>query len=412
MKITVKYFGSDDEQYFASFNLITNYDNVFYLNCSCNGLTWLPNDLPASLKWLDCSDNQLTRLPEWFPPSLQWLNCSDNQLTRLPKQLPLSLQVLKCNGNMLRWLPKTLPPSLLELYCDRNILMQLPVSLPSSLQQLFCSNNLLTALPEVLPSSLCGLGCNDNQLTTLTVELPLSLRSLFCDNNHLTSLPITLLQCIHLNNLSFEGNEIEYIPPVLIRFFDDKQENAGLRVYDDSQSVHNHNIQNSIRRSIYSVLKDRVFLDSEDTMESILLDAALTEQTKSALFEYSNDPEIHSVLNITFSDLLTPVWNRIQIHTDAPEIKKILNKEIADGLCVCFTGRLFRLVNCLNGFYDDVVVQIGSNEQIGNIIVITKEKLERAGEYTVDKHRRYVRKELEERAYSEDIINDWLQFIE
>ena len=40
--------------------------------------------------------------------------------------------------------------------------------------------------------------------------------------------------------------------------------------------------------------------------------------------------------------------------------------------CKCFTGRISRLVNCLNGFTDLVNINIEDNQQIGNIIVIIK----------------------------------------
>ena len=30
------------------------------------------------------------------------------------------------------------------------------------------------------------------------------------------------------------------------------------------------------------------------------------------------------------------------------EIKRILNQEMSDTLCMCFTGRISRLLNCLN----------------------------------------------------------------
>ena len=41
-------------------------------------------------------------------------------------------------------------------------------------------------------------------------------------------------------------------------------------------------------------------------------------------------------------------------------------------LCKCFTGRLSRLINVLNGFYDDIIINIGTNEQIGNIIILIR----------------------------------------
>ena len=78
----------------------------------------------------------------------------------------------------------------------------------------------------------------------------------------------------------------------------------------------------------------------------------LTNQTKQILIEYINCKDVHSILNITFEELLIHVLNRIEINENKNEIKNILNIEMSDSLCKCFTGRMSRLINCLNGFDD------------------------------------------------------------
>ena len=60
--------------------------------------------------------------------------------------------------------------------------------------------------------------------------------------------------------------------------------------------------------------------------------------------------------------------------------------------------------------YDDIIVKIGSNEQIGNIIAIVRTKLE--AEYSVAKHKALVIAELREREYSDEVIEEWISFIE
>ena len=60
----------------------------------------------------------------------------------------------------------------------------------------------------------------------------------------------------------------------------------------------------------------------------------------------------------------------------------------------------------LNGFYPDIQIQIGSNEQITNVILMLKEKYE--GEELKEK----VRMELKERGYEEDVIEEWVGFVE
>ena len=118
---------------------------------------------------------------------------------------------------------------------------------------------------------------------------------------------------------------------------------------------------------------------------------------------------------LTFSEVL---WYTLQtiikdfdIDTQQ-EIKSILNQEMADAECKCFTGRINGVINCLNGFSPLVSIQISDGEQIWNIIVMSKEKLELTGSYTIGSHKELVEKELVERGYSKNIINEWIGFIE
>jgi hypothetical protein len=85
---------------------------------------------------------------------------------------------------------------------------------------------------------------------------------------------------------------------------------------------------------------------------------------------------------------------------------------MSDSVCKCFTGRMSRLINCLNGFDDLVSIRISDTEQIGQVIGMIKEQLDAANEYTVEKHKEIAQKELEARDYSEEVITEWIAFIE
>ena len=117
------------------------------------------------------------------------------------------------------------------------------------------------------------------------------------------------------------------------------------------------------------------------------------------------------MLNLTFSEMLVVVWNRIEtLSEQRDEIKKTLNTEMQDAECKCFTGRISRLVNCLAGYDDLVVVEIADSEQIGTIVELVRSQL---GEnYTVDEHRRLVCDALTERGYSREVIDEWISYIE
>ena len=386
------------------------------LNCSDNNLTVLPSNLPGSLQELDCSNNKLTELPSSLPESLQKLWCSGNKLTSLPLKLPESLQELCCSNNKLTSFPSKLPESLQELHCSSNKITSLPSNLPGSLQKLYCSsnsiielpsklpeslqilncynnkltelplklpgslrvlgcyNNKLTSLPPSLPESLQTLVCYNNKLTELPSKLPESLRGLYCSDNILTSLPINLHELRNLTYCIYNNNEIEYIPPQTTRFLN-RLRNQGLtqpKLYNDRQNVHDHQIQESIRNSIYGVIKEKPSITIEEMNEEIVSNTVLTEVTKRLLMEYCGDESIHGVMGITFKELLLAVWIIIRDHKDGNEIIGIMNTEMADADCKCFTGKMSRLINCLNGYDDRVVITMAENDQIGNIIIIER----------------------------------------
>ena len=92
------------------------------------------------------------------------------------------------------------------------------------------------------------------------------------------------------------------------------------------------------------------------------------------------------------------------------EIKSILNDEMKETMCKCFTGRMSRIINCLNGFSDLVQIEIKEESQIGNIIVLVRDRL--MDNYSVEQHKEEVIIELEEREYSNDIIEEWVSYIE
>ena len=373
MTITIKYSLEGNiakYQDFIEIQQLSDYDSIVYINCSSNNLTDLPSKLPGSLQELHCSDNNLTFLPSKLPESLRGLVCSNNNLTSLPSSLPESLRVL---------------------YCYQNNLTSLPSSLPDSLRVLYCSDNNLTELPSKLPGSL---------------------RVLYCYYNKLKALPINLHELRNLTLVDCSDNEIEYIPPQTTRFLNSLK-NTDMtqpKLYNDGQNVHDHQIQESIRNSIYGVIKEKPSITTEEMNEEIVSNTVLTEVTKRLLLEYCGDESIHGVMGISFKELLLAVWSIIRDHKDGNEILGIMNTEMADADCKCFTGKMSRLINCLNGYDDRVVITMAENDQIGNIIIIEKEKL-REG-YDVEKHKSNVKIAMEERGYTKETIEEWIGYIE
>ena len=462
MSITVTYINRDIKKYksFKEITQIPYYYLIFKLNCYNNQLTLLPDNMNfPNLQKFICSANQLTSLPNnmnlpnltkfWcnnnkltsLPdnmifPNLQDFDCSYNNIISLPDNMNFSnLQVFYCTNNQLTSL-QALPcgssnarcapdnmnfPNLQEFNCSSNQLTLLPDNMNfPNLQKFYCYRNELTSLPNNMNlSNLTKFWGYNNQLTSLPDNMIFpNLQDFDCSYNNITSLPVCILNFRNLLIFSYHNNEIE-LSLQIARFIHRMKTSSTnkLNVYTDTQNVHNSTIQLSVRDSINRITTrpDLQKYDIDQLHILIIENTKLTETSKSLLFEYITDMTVHSLLLLTFSEVL---WFIIQtILTDftnitQAEIFKILNQEILDADCKCFTGRMNRIINCLNGFSPLVVINIKDGEQIGNIIILVKNKLELTNSYTIRQHKIEVEKELLERNYDIETIKTWLEYID
>jgi hypothetical protein len=151
----------------------------------------------------------------------------------------------------------------------------------------------------------------------------------------------------------------------------------------------------------------------KDKLNTLIINnQVLTQKTKTILIEYSDNTDVHSLLNITFEELLLNIYSLILKNENSDEIFQIMNIEMNDSLCKCFTGRISRLVNCLNGFDVNIKINISTNEQIGNIIILIKNKLIFENNYNVESHKSLVKNNLLEKGYKLNIIEEWLEYCE
>jgi hypothetical protein len=408
MIITVTYINNDNDinNYIRIYNLfeeIENHNLVLIIDCSNNMLTVLPANMNfPNLQTFNCSHNMLTVLPANMNfPNLEYFHCSNNMLKVLPANMNFrNLQKIWCYNNKLRVLPANMNfPNLQVLYCSNNELRVLPENMNfPNLQIFYCDYNMLTKLPA-------------------NMFFP-NLKLFQCEYNKLTFLPVCILNFKNLNRISYHNNEIE-LSPQIARFIN-RIENwsiTKLNVYNDTQNIHNSNIQLSVKDSINRITTrtDLQKYSLEQLNVLIVENKILTDKSKSLLLEYSNDESVHSLLLLTFSEVL---WFIIQTiitdfdYKEQDEIFKILNQEITDTECKCFTGRMNRIINCLNGFSPLISINIKDSDQIGNIIIMIKNKLDLTNSYTIEEHKEQVEKELLERGYDISTIKLWLEYID
>jgi Leucine-rich repeat (LRR) protein len=385
---------------------ILDFPKLQELDCHHNKITTIEGlDLP-NLQTLYCNGNQITNIEELNLPKLQELYCGYNQITEIEGLDLLNLQRLSCSSNQITTIEGLDLPNLQELYCNNNQIRDIEgLELPN-LQILDCYHNQITKIEILELPNLQELYCEHNQITKIEgLDLP-NLQKFDCSNNQITTLSFALPTTLRM--LYYSGNPVEYIAPNIQRFLN--RSNTSQGVYNDSQNVHNHHVQECVRKSIARLmgLKPTIV----NVRDYIVNDSVLTKTVKQLLMEYMDDTTVHSVVQVTFEELLRCVLSVADTHVESSEIKRILNDEMVDSQCKCYTGRMSRLINCLNGYSECVSIHISDSEQIGNIIQIEKLKLEEQNMYSVEKHREVVIDELKSRNVSKEVIAEWVSFIE
>jgi len=302
------------------------------------------------------------------------------------------LQEFNCGGNKIKKIPK-------EINCL------------TLLQKFFCCHNQIKEIPKEISylTQLQKFNCSDNQIKEIPKEISYltQLQTFYCSNNQMKEIPIEIINCRYLTNFYFDGNEINYIQPQIRRWLN--RFKHGQRLYYDTQSVHNHSIQEGVSNSINYITSIKPSIQIEQLKELIFNNQYLNEHVKRLLFEYIDNKEVHTILNITFEELLLSVYDFIEKNENKEELYKIMNDEISESNCKCFTGRISRLINVLNGYDEHIEIHIADNEQIGNIIILIKNEL---GEnYDEIEFKKRIHEELTMRQYSEDVINEWLDNI-
>jgi hypothetical protein len=137
----------------------------------------------------------------------------------------------------------------------------------------------------------------------------------------------------------------------------------------------------------------------------------MNDRSLSLLLEYCNDNSVHSVLNITFEEALFHIleYINLELKNNRNDILNILETEILDSECKCFTGRISRLINCLNGFTPLVKVEITDNMAISNIIVMIKQSYKGND---INELKSITKQELIDRGYDDTIINEYIEYID
>jgi Leucine-rich repeat (LRR) protein len=397
-----------------------SYDSLQSLVLQSNKFCVVPSTVAVftNLRELNIGDNKITYI-RISNPNIETLVASGIKNAHVLEQITNleSLRALFCGFNNIASVPP-LSATLTNLYklvINYNKLTEIDNTICNlvTLKQLHINSNYISHINKNISKleNLEILKCNNNYINDICSQVAqlYNLQEFITSNNQLTCIPICITRLRRLTVFHYYGNPIEHISPQVQRFLGVLEQSGNIQnVYMDSQNVHNSSIQMSILKSIESLMDRPSQMSEHEMMQFVCENSVIDENTKVILLEYINNSDIHAVLNINFKELFISVLSVIQAHEKKNEILRILNTEMQDSMCKCFTGRISRLVNVLNGFDDDVVVHISDSEQIGNIVTLFVNKYhdcEKA--FVIEK----IIDELTARGYEKDVISEWIEYI-
>lgn len=317
-------------------------------------------------------------------------------------------------------------PNLVYLDLNNNLIKTIPNEIGNlkNLLTLKLNANLITTLPITIGNlvNLKTFSIIDNNIFTLP-EIFTGLKSLLrfrINNNNLEVLPMDLLNATELEIFEFNGNPIINIPPPVNRFIENINNPQMKPFANDNQNIHSSTIQRGFVDSVKRLMNQKVVIDKDIIIRQWTHDTILVPECKNEIKKMYLIKDVQTALNVSYRELFEYVWaiitnqcETIQFTEETQkEIKIIMNQEIIEASELCFTGKITRLLNCLNGFSSLITLQITESEEIGNIIVHVQKMLRKNGEYTVEKHRSLVRAKLVENGINEDVITVWVDNID
>lgn len=143
--------------------------------------------------------------------------------------------------------------------------------------------------------------------------------------------------------------------------------------YNNSQNVHLESIQSSTQKAVNTIMEMETeeLNDGGEFADFVCLKIQADECLAEYIHKVCGDPHIHSLF---FVSVLKKVVAIIDQHEHKDELYMILKRELLDGQLTCMTGRITRIVNCLIGFVEGIVIGLSRNEEISNSILAIRKK--------------------------------------
>lgn len=255
-----------------------------------------------------------------------------------------------------------------------------------------------------------------------------SLVELDLSGTAIRKLPFSITFLQNINNIVLNDVRMEDNDPVVdnfLRNINNRLRKATHRNWSsDSQNVHDSNLQENVERMVKILMSDNLLINGknlkwDDYLRDIIINNEyLDEKIRSMIIQSCDlDTGTHSVLGVSFRDIFPKVYSRIAINEDVENpdgryqnMMRRLSEELSESECKCFTGRITRLINSLNGFYPDIKLYFGVSDDLANIYNVSKNNplsLDKKGSYSPYNHCFVYFNEIVDRGYNFEHFKIW-----
>ena len=398
--------------------------SLLELDLSCNQINIVCPEIGQlkNLQELNLSINQINNVcPEIGQlQNLRALILSNNYISHVSPEIGL-LQNLRglilSSNNISHVFPEIVELQNLQrlnLSCNGNHITNIcsEIMLLQNLQILDLSHNKITQIPNEIGQlrNLQWLNLCYNKITQICHEIGQlqKLQKLFLDNNQITIIPTNIPTNIMGNHSNYIA--IHYIAkhniPCVQRFLNQTQIGGTINIYNDDENIHKSSIK-TIKNSIFNLFNTYYEINE---MNNYIEDLVLTIKTKQLITKYISIKWTNLHFGCTFEEIFKAIWNEIcTLQIDSQnKVKNRLNEEIDNSECKCYTGCISRLVNCLSGYSNKVLMKLSDAELIGNIIGLVKSKYI---DSDIDTIKKIITDELIEYNFDQDVIEEWISYI-
>jgi len=182
-----------------------------------------------------------------------------------------------------------------------------------------------------------------------------------------------------LNNRVERGQEMLAVLRGFIRITETKDSKT---VYDDSQNVHDANVNETVLTASHRLIElfSETDFDRKEILESLqAINPSCTDIVNDVLDRIEIDTSRFSHGDDRFSlyNVFSNLWVFITRNTQRDELKTRLLEEFNEMHAYCSTGHLSRLINVIQGYTEDpkLCIKISEQSQIKAVMSIVIEKI-------------------------------------